>query len=176
MRVQFYVSFVLYLVTPFKYLFSQVNQGNDSIQITIIISKQVKVNDDLKAKIIIKNISKRTVNIYKDLVEGDIVNEFGNLLLKVEKKDSNKFIKYSRGSFFDPAPVSDTIDRAERIQIHPNDSLINFCHLDNVYQFEIGYYRLKCLYRNDVKKTKRVQSNWVYFRVINKIYVKHYFD
>jgi len=114
--------------------------------------------------------------VYKDIVLGDLNNEFSNLTLEVEKKKGKKFVEYSERSFFDPYPSKDTTDNIKKTKIAAGDSVVNYCHADNEYRFEIGYYRMRCLYRNDIFSNERFKSNWVYFKAIRKIFVKHYFN
>jgi len=144
------------------------------INVQIYLPSVVKTNDDLNVRVKIINKSGMPILVYKDIVLGDLNNELANLSLEVEKKKDNRFVEYSERSFFDPYPRKDTIDNIKKTKIAVGDSVVNYCHADNEYRFEIGHYRMRCLYRNSIFSNERFKSNWVYFKVIKKIFVKHY--
>ena len=169
----------LFIFFPLVFLFSNSISGQISrnfIKVGIVLPKQIKTNGALKARITIKNISNKQIEVYKELTEGDLTNEIANLTIIVEVKKNHKFVEHSRGAFFDAVPIFDTADNAAKIQLAQGDSLSYYYHVDNVYQFDVGYYRIKCLYRNNIHSTLRFTSGWSYFNILKKIYVKHYFD
>jgi len=176
MRIRHHIFCFFLFICIANILVAQSKKNSNGIAIKITLSRIIRTNNDLKVKIIVKNISDNLVTTYKDLVAGDLENQFANLNLIVEKKKADRFIEYSRGAFFDSAPVQDTIDNIRKVNIAPNDSVRNYYHVDNEYQFEIGDYRMKCFYRNNILSKERIESNWVYFKVVRKIYVKHYFN
>jgi hypothetical protein len=159
---------------------AQDKNAKNKIALQCTLPKKVYDNIGLNAKIIIKNISDSAVTVYKEIVEGmfsnGLINNFTNFSLIVQKKRENIYHDYFNKSFIEPAPGNDTIDNLEKSLVEPHDSLIIYFHVDSRYQFEIGDYRIKCLYWNNIHINQKIESSWVYFKVIRKIYVKHYYD
>lgn len=161
-------------------LFSQNIYKKDKIKVKCVLpTTTVRDNQDLRAKIITTNISEDTIIVYNELEEGVFNNFSGdnitNLKLIVQRKQANKFREYSKGTFIDPLPTIDTTDNLRKIRIAPKDSAVNYFHIDSRYGFDIGDYRMKCLYWNNVHINESVESSWIYFKVVRPLYVKHYF-
>lgn len=152
---------------------------NDKVKVRCILTNTtVGDNQDLRAKIIITNNSDSTIFVYRELEEGifnDILGDnMNNFKLIVQRKVSKQFQQYSNGVFIDPPPSIDTNDNLRKIRLLPKASVANYFHVDSRYKFDIGDYRMKCLYWNNIHVNKSIESNWVYFRVVKPIYVKHY--
>ena len=93
-----------------------------------------------------------------------------------ERKDSTGYAIYSRGTLYQLVPTEDTVDRIKKVTLSDRDSIVHLYHLDDGYLFEPGEYRVKCTYRNNIHKRDMVESEWAYFKVLNKIFVKHYYE
>lgn len=143
------------------------------------MSNIVKDSSDLNAQIAIINSSLSAREVYRELIVGMFDNIFDynivNLELDVEKRTKNGFRSFT-GSFFDPAPGSDTTRKLARVLLKAGDSVVNYFHIDSRYTFEIGAYRIKCRYWNDVRNFhSSVESKWTYFKVARPIYARRYF-
>jgi hypothetical protein len=115
--------------------------------------------------------------VYKELVEGDSINDFTNdfadFKIKIEKRRKNVFHLYEERSMIDKFQPDDSVG-IEKIKLEPKDSIVQYFHLDHLYKFEVGDYRIKCSYFNHSNIiTENAESKWVYFKVIKTIYVKH---
>lgn len=155
---------------------SQTSVLSDSISISCILPKKISAGRDLNAKIYVKNISDVKVDVYSKFLEGDFLNISGdnyiNLTLVVERKDNGIFHSYSNRSFLEPYSSIDSSIYPRKVTLSSKDSIINFFHLDSRYKFDVGNYRMKCLYWNNVKENKSIESVWVYFKVNKTIYIR----
>ena len=151
----------------------------DSLTVKIMLTKTVKNNNDLQAKIIVKNVSTIPVSVYKDLRFGDFI---GNLLvfdrtnfaLILEEKKEGKYVQNARKTKIDFAlPGEDTLDDREKIILVPQDSIVYSFHADEISGFRVGSHRIRCFYTNQFQGTKGIPSKWFYFQVLNEIYPKH---
>jgi hypothetical protein len=73
-------------------------------------------------------------------------------------------------------PEIEPVTEIEKIELKAKDSIVNFMHLDDAYLFEPGSYRIKCIYKNDLKRGGKISSSWVYFRVTSTIPISHYYN
>lgn len=161
------------------FLHGQYLPSAQKLQLKCILPKSISTNNDLASRIIITNTSGREQIVYRELVEGSFADMLGdnqvNFKLIVQRKISSGFTEYFNKSSYGPAPASDTVDNLKKIKLVSADSVIIPFHIDSYYRFNPGYYRLKCLYWNNIHRNKFIESQWVYFRVVDTIYVKHYF-
>jgi hypothetical protein len=171
-RITCFLSLCLIATT----VLSQKNKS-DSIFFKISLPvKNVKQKDDLKLKVVIVNMSEDTLRVYSELIEGYTSDIFTNLNLIIERKIQGIFKTYNKRSLYSKVPTNDTTDLINKIALPPKDSIVNYYHLDNVYLFEVGDYRIRCIYRNDILKKDKILSDWKYFRVDKKIYVSKYYE
>jgi hypothetical protein len=175
MRLKEVLCFLFFFILITSTSKEQIRRDKE-LEVQFYLNNTIMTNSDLTAKILIKNVSDNDIKVYRDILEGDYADENANVNLVVEKKVGKEFRRYSRGAFFDQAPNYDTVDKHERIQIKPKDSIAGYFHVDDSFQFVAGYYRIKCFYRNNIRKSARVESNWIYFKVVRDVYVKHYFN
>lgn len=166
------------LTSFFESLFGQDQARKHNLEISCTLPKIIRDNNDLNLEIVITNSSSRPKRVYKDLIEGNFNDLLGdnraNFNLVIQRKTSNDYLPYFNKASRDPGPEIDTVDDHEVITLFSKDSLVVYFHVDELYRFEPGYYRLKCLYWNDIHVNKTIQASWVYFNVINLIFVKHY--
>ena len=150
------------------------NAINHPLDVAASLPSQIVKNaTDLKLKILIKNTSNIKINVYKFLVEGYTQDPFTNLNLVVEQKGNKGFHNYSRRSLYQMLPDMDSIDAIERVELNSKDSLVLFYHLDDAYLFVPGSYRMKCIYKNDIKQSDKIYTAWVYFRLDKTIPTSH---
>ena len=166
----------LFPVLAFTNLSGQDQPENKSVVIKISLPKHdVKNNQDLNMKVVIINTSQNRIEAYKWITEGDEVDIFANVNLMVEKRSGSTYRNYFVGTLYQPPPFKDTVDNIPKVSLAPGDSVINYLHLDNRYVFEKGNYRLKCIYRNNILKPDKVESQWLYFRSTAYIFIKKYY-
>ena len=164
------------------FVFGQNFKTKDSLTVKIVVNKFVKSNDDLQAKVIVKNVSTAPVSVYKDLQFGDyigsqLVFDRTNFTLVLEEKKGNKFVENLSRSRIDFAPPGDdTLDDRKKIILIPNDSIIYSFHIDEISNFKVGSHRVRCFYTNHFQATKGIPSNWFYFQVLRELYAKHYYQ
>jgi len=156
-------------------LSAQGNAGGLVVRISLPVH-EIKNPPDLKASILVRNVSGKNLQVYQHLVEGYVGDPYTNLNLFIERKDSAGYAIYSMGTHYQLVPTEDTVDRIKKITLSDRDSIILYYHLDNTYLFEPGEYRVKCTYRNNIHKRDKIESEWAYFKVLNKIFVKHYYE
>ena len=160
-------------------IFGQDRNHKSNLEVNCVFPRLIRDSTDLNLKITIKNISDSPQVVYNDLTEGsfnDLLNNNStNFKLVVQLKNLKGYHPYFNGSFVDPGPETDTIDHHTKVTLASNDSVVIYYHADERYKFDPGYYRLKCLYWNNVHINKSIESGWVYFRVLKTIYVKHYY-
>lgn len=153
--------------------------SSDSLIIRSVLPKnKVEQKDDLLLKIIVINLSDHSLQAYKKLLEGyesDNKTNF-NLIVEKDEKGKGKFLIYRNRSLYQSAPADDSVDCIPKSLLLSQDSVIHFYHLDNVYMFEEGSYRVKCNYSNNIHEKIKVSSDWYYFTVLKKIYVTKYYD
>ena len=75
------------------FVFGQNVKTKDSLTVKIMVNKFVKSNDDLQAKVIVKNLSTAPVSVYKDLQFGDYI---GSRLVFDRTKFYIDFLKKKR--------------------------------------------------------------------------------
>lgn len=180
-KLKYVLLFLCFIFYKAVFILAQNINEKDKIEVKCILpTATIRNNQDLKAKIVIKNNSNSKIIVYSELQEGifnNILNDnAANLRLVVQRKRSNVFQNYLNKVFVDPPPTTDTTDKLVRITLLPKDSVTNYFHVDSRYGFDAGDYRMKCLYWNNAHINKSIESNWVHFRVAKSIYVKHYFN
>ena len=145
-------------------------------------SNKVKDSTGLLLKISIKNVSDTSMVVYKHLAEGYQSDRRTNFNLVFEKKGKQEFKTYNMRSFYNRIPlikdtpdlIENVVDEIEKVVLKPGDSIFHSFHMDHVYKFEKGKYRVKSIYRNNILTNNKIYSNWVYFDVTNTIYVTKY--
>lgn len=155
------------------------SKAHDSLIVkATLLKKKVEQKDDLLLKVVVVNTSGDSVKVYKELVEGYVSddNMNFNLIMETEEKSKGKYKPYSNRSLYQSVPDNDSIDYIPKVLLAPNDSVVHFYHLDNVYMFEKGNYRVKCMYKNNIRETNRVSSDWYYFTVVKEVFVTKYYD
>jgi hypothetical protein len=80
------------------------------------------------------------------------------------------------GALYQMAPFESVVDNIERVECNAQDTLVHFFHLEEAYLFVPGSYRLRCMYRNDIKQAGTIVTRWVYFRVENTIPICHHYS
>lgn len=145
----------------------------------------VKDSAGVYLTVTIKNITNGSIVAYKNLEEGYQDDKWTNFNLEIEKKERNDFKRYSQRSLYQRVPVfsdppnglkENIVDKIEKIPLSAGDSVLHKFHLDQVYKFEKGAYRMRCIYRNNILTDKKIYSNWIYFNVLNTIYTTRYYD
>lgn len=136
----------------------------------------VKNANGLKLKVLIQNNNNNVTKVYKYLVEGYAADPKANLNLVIEQKGKSGYCEYSRGLLYQPVPDDSPVDTIEKIELKAKESAVNFIHLDDAYLFVPGSYRVKCIYKNNLKQNNKISSSWVYFRVTATIPIKHYYN
>jgi hypothetical protein len=156
--------------------FAQSSFG-DSIVIRATLPKnKVEQKDDLLLRVVVINTSDHSFQAYEKLVEGYASDNNMNFNLLIEKEEKGKFVLYRNRSLYQKIPTDDSADYIPKIPLAPKDSMAHFYHLDNVYMFDVGNYRVKCTYSNNIRKKDKVASDWHYFAVKKKIYVTKYYE
>ena len=174
--------FFMLILWTFSNVYSQNQQSNGKIFLKIFLPKEVRNNHNLIASIVLINKSDTALNFYEKLVEGfymsksfnEIPRELTNFQLKVEKKNRAKYVEYSNRVLIDPGPDSSFAPILTRKRVGPNDSLTIYFHVDSRFQFEVGTYRMKCFFWNDLNNDSSIESNWINFRVLKKLNVVNY--
>lgn len=143
-------SAVLLLIALQSTSTAQPSHTPNNLKITVHIPAIVKDSSDLKARIVVKNLSDTAITLYTELLEGVFDGTFDNdpidFRLVVQRKFPNGFREHRGRAFIDPAP-------------------------------DDGPARdIKCFYYKDVRKNSSTVSNWCYFRVIKPINIRHYFE
>lgn len=160
------------------YGFGQSKVHDSLIIRSTLVKNKVEQKDDLVLKVVVINASDHPLQAYKKLVEGYASDNKMNFNLVVEKDEQGKgkFELYRNRSLYQSTPTSDSVDYIPKSLLTSHDSITHFYHLDNVYMFEEGNYRVKCVYRNNILEAGIVSSTWYYFTVVKKIYVTKYYE
>jgi len=173
------IAAFLFLLFSQLGLFAQSPGSADYIKVSWHLPNIIKDSSDLYAQVAIKNTSDSVTEVYKELMVGLFNNIFDdnivNFEIYVEKKTRNGFRSHP-GSFVDPIDQSNTNVSLARTTLRPHDSIVLFFHIDSRHTFEIGAYRIKCRYWNNVRKNTSIESPWTYFRVIKPIYARRCFE
>lgn len=145
--------------------------------ISLPVSK-IQGTKDLELNVVLKNKSNSSVQVYKYLMEGYIFDPDRNFHLVIEKKTGKQFQEYKRGSLYSKVPIIDSTEKMEieRVVLPPKDSIVYHYHVDDIYAFKKGDYRIKCIFRNNIASKEKVVSDWIYFTVPADMYITRYFD
>lgn len=159
-------------------LFAQKIKSKNGLIVTCSLPNVIKDNSNLNVRFVIKNRNDSAQIVYANLIEGSFNDILGgnstNFKLVINRKRVNGYQPYYNKAFLDPGPEIDTLDNHRKVTLASKDSIVSHFHVDELYKFDPGYYRLKCLYWNNIHVNKSIETSWIYFRVLKTIYVKHY--
>jgi hypothetical protein len=164
----------------------------DSLKVSFIDpDKAISDSNRLYTGVVLENIAKRPIEVYKELIEGYLNDRFCNAHLSVEKQMDGKFVPQPL-ALYKSSPEEEAIRHFDppKTLLSPGDrdTLKLFMgHLGLI--FTSGKYRVKFSLRSEtilnrseyqfdptgasvppLDKIKYIASDWKYFRVITRLY------
>jgi hypothetical protein len=171
------VNYINTFLIVFFWIHVVVGQNSPSfkgLKIECSINKLVKENNDLSIRIKLTNFTDTPILVYKDTYFGSLSDKDGAIDFEIQKENKGSYKKYLNRYSIDQ--FSDSKDTRKLNVLAQNDSLIVSYHLDNLYFFQPGIYRVKCFYRGSLHNDTIIKSSWIYFKVIKTIYIKHSYE
>jgi len=131
----------------------------DSIELRLLINKEIKTADDLTIVLTIKSLQNRLLKIPRQDEWGVIGAYPGFLMIQVQKKGGNKYVN-----------MQHLVDRIDNIPLVDIDTL--FMNQERTFKFRIGdlyhygkgQYRIRVLCTfADLNPIKDTYTKWAYF-------------
>ncbi len=144
--------------------------------LTTQMAPAVKEYKDLSFGFTVKNNTTDNLFIDTVLTEKILQNPFSNFEFVIEKKNSGRFNLYDNRTMVDPAPIKeDRVLRKSIVKITSGESYKYIYHLEEMYQFTKGSYRIKVklYFRDNELKTNEIISEWDYFQVQKMLPIHH---
>jgi hypothetical protein len=186
----------LFFLSAFA-LMSQKIEIGDSVTISFQKMDEIIIDsNNFYIKIVSANISRRPIYVYEHLTQGDLNDRFRNVNMILEKEVNGKYLAETKNSYriSNEALVADSLRHFDlpkkQISSLTHDTLLfNLLKLNGY--FDAGNYRVKINLRIQTirdtteyhqnpdgsnyppeDKIKYVASDWIYFRLPHKIYVR----
>ena len=167
--------------------FAQGHTVGDSMKVSFFLPRSKVIDsNDLKLHIVTKNLTSRTIRVYRELEEADKEDRFGNIFIDMQKMKDGQYKRHPmrtyRNAFeYDEAHRHYDIDRKELAAFKSDTLILNVLQVSKgffkgSYRFK-AYLRIQTIPDNkpyDYSKAeevppmdtlKYINSSWIYFTI-----------